>query len=93
MTLGKFYQCIEADEVMTHMQRVLWKFGNTRKEPEVFTTTQVNNGDRPAGYIVIAAVRETEEKFSGGKEEVTWFQRDRTYEDDATGGATRKKQQ
>jgi hypothetical protein len=88
MTLGKFYLCIEADEVTQHVQRVLWKFGNTRKEPEAFTTTQVNYG-----YIVIAAVRETEERFSGGKEEVTWFQRDRTYEDDATGGATKKKQQ
>ncbi len=57
--ISKFYQCVEADEAAQHIRRILWRFGDRSKEPTIFMTTRVNYGDRPAGCIAIAAVRET----------------------------------
>ncbi len=51
-------------------------------------TTRVNYGDRPAGCITIAAVREMASRFREGKEKAAWFLKNRTYVDDATGGAS-----
>ncbi len=50
-------------------------------------TTRVNYDNRPARCLALAAVRETAERFGGGKEEAAWFLKKRTYVDDATGGA------
>jgi hypothetical protein len=50
---------VEADEAAQHARRILWRFGDKSKEPTIFVTTRVNYGDRPAGCIAIAAVRET----------------------------------
>jgi hypothetical protein len=43
----------------------------------VFVTKQVNYGDRPAGCIAIAAVRETASRFGEGKEKAAWFLKNR----------------
>jgi hypothetical protein len=67
--------------------RILWKFRNRETEPTIFVTPRVNYGDKPEGGIDIAAVRETAEKFGGGREKAAWFLKNRTYVDDVTGGA------
>jgi hypothetical protein len=85
--ISKFYQCVEADEAAQHVGRILWRFGDKSKEP-IFVTMRVNYGDRPAGCIAIAAVWETADRFSEGKETAAWFRKNRTYMDDATGGAS-----
>ncbi len=77
-----------ADEAAQHVRRILWRFGDKTKEPTIFVTMRVNYGDRPAGCIAIAAVRETAARFGKGKETAAWFLRNRTYVDDATGGAS-----
>jgi hypothetical protein len=86
--ISKFYQCVEADEAAQHVRRILWRFGDKTKEPTIFVTTRVNYGDRPAGCIAIAAVRETADCFGKGRETAAWFLENRTYVDDATGGAS-----
>ncbi len=86
--ISKFYQCVEADEAAQHVRRILWRFGDRSKEPTIFVTTRVSYGDRPAGCIAIAAVRETVDRFGRGKETAAWFLKNRTYVDDATGGAS-----
>ncbi len=48
----------------------------------------MNYGDRPAGCIAIAAVRETADRFGVGRETAAWFLKNRTYVDDATGGGS-----
>jgi hypothetical protein len=48
-------------------------------------------GDRPAGCIATAAVRETADRFGEGRETAAWFLKNRTYVDDATGGASSMK--
>ncbi len=57
--VSKFYQCVEADEATQHVRRILWRFGDGEAEATIFVTTRVNYRDKPAGYIAIAAVRET----------------------------------
>ncbi len=86
--ISKFYQCVEADEAAQHVRIILWRFGDRSKKPTIFVTTRVNYGDRPAGCIAIAAVRETANRFGEGKETAAWFLKNRTYVDDATGGAS-----
>ena len=46
--------------------------GNEKAEPKIYITTTVNFGDKPAGCIAIAAVRETAEMF-GWDSEAAWF--------------------
>ncbi len=78
---------MEANETAQHARRILWRFSNTQKDPDVFRTTRVNYGDRPAGCIAMAVVQETAKRFGGSREEATLFLRNRTYVDDATRGA------
>jgi hypothetical protein len=79
---------VEADEAAQHVRRILWRFGERSQEPTNFVTTRVNYGDQPAGCIAIAAVREMATTFREGKERAAWFLKNRTYVDDATGGAS-----
>jgi hypothetical protein len=85
--LSKFYQRVLADELAQHVRRIIWRGGELDREPDVYVTTTVNFGDKPAGCIAIAATRETARMFSGGKENAAWFLTERTYVDDATAGA------
>ncbi len=86
--ISKLYQCVKTDESAQHVRRILWRFGEGAREPTIFVTTWVNNGDRPARCIAIAAVRETASRFGEGKEKAAWFLKNQTYVDDATGGAS-----
>jgi hypothetical protein len=88
--LSKFYQRVDADELAQHLRRVVWRGGNLNKEPDVYLTTTVNFGDKPAGCIAITAVRETARRFQEIDPEAAWFIRNRTYVDDATAGADSK---
>jgi hypothetical protein len=87
--ISKFYQCVEADEAAQHVRRILWRFGDRSKEPTIFVTTRVNYGDRPAGCIAIAAVRETADHFGKGKETAAWFLKNRTMWTTPPGGPAR----
>jgi hypothetical protein len=71
--ISKFYQCVEADKAAQHVRRILWRCGERSREPTIFVTTRVNYGDRPAGCIAIAAVRETATRFGEEKERTAWF--------------------
>ncbi len=86
--ISKFFQCVEADEAAQHVRRIMWRFGDMSAEPTIFVTMRVNYGDRPAGCIAIAAVRETADRFGNGRETAAWFLKNRTYVDDATGGGS-----
>jgi hypothetical protein len=81
--LSKFYQRVDADPIAQNLSRVMWRGG----EMKVYINTTVNFGDKPAGCIVIAAARETAEKFGGMHPEAAWFLKYRTYVDDATARA------
>ncbi len=85
--LSKFYQKVEADELTQHMRRVLWRDCDGSKEMRIYVTTTVNFGDRPAGCIAIAALRETAERYGADLPTAAWYLKYRTYVDDAVAGA------
>jgi hypothetical protein len=68
------------------MRRVVWRNGDEDSKVSVYVTTTVNFGDKPAGCIAIAAVRETAEMFGEGKPEAKWFIQNRTYVGDCMAG-------
>jgi hypothetical protein len=71
--LSKFYQKVEADELTQHMRRILWRDCDGSKEMRVYVTTTVNFGDRPAGCIAIAALRETAERYGADLPIAAWY--------------------
>ncbi len=85
--LSKFYQKVEADELTQHMRRILWRDCDGSKEMRIYVTTTVNFGDRPAGCIAIAALRETAERYGADLPTAVWYLKYRTYVDDAVAGA------
>ncbi len=89
--LSKFYQKVEADELTQHMRRILWRGCDGSKEMRVYVTTMVNFGDRPAGCIAIAALRETVERFLADLPIAAWYLKYRTYVDDAVAGSDTQK--
>ena len=53
---------------------------------KIYCTTTVNFGDKPAGCIAIAAIRETAERYSGSSD-AAFYLKNRTYVDDCVTGA------
>ena len=57
--LSKFYQSVLSCERDQHLRRILWRDGDSNQRPNVYVTTTVNFGDKPAGCVAQTAVRET----------------------------------
>jgi hypothetical protein len=89
--LSKFYQKVNANPLAQHLCRVMWRGGDATKKMKTYVTTTVNFGDKPAGCIAIAAIRETAEQFGGDYPKASWFLKHRTYVDDATAGPNSRK--
>ena len=84
--LSKFYNCVLADPVAQHTLRVIWRDGDLEAAPKVYCTTTVNFGDKPAGCLAIAAIKETADLF-GGDGKAAYFLKNRTYVDDCVAGS------
>ncbi|OBQ32859.1 MAG: hypothetical protein AN484_27625, partial [Aphanizomenon flos-aquae WA102] len=84
--LSKFYQRVQANPLAQHVRRILWRDGDTSREPDVYVTTTVNFGDKPAGCVAIAALRMTAAKYGDKYPDAQYFLQYRTYVDDATAG-------
>ena len=78
-----------ADPVAQHTHQVVWRDGDLEAVPKVYCTTTVNFGDKPAGYIAIAAIKETADLF-GGDGEAAYFLKNCTYVDDCVAGSNSK---
>jgi hypothetical protein len=84
--LSKFYNCALANDLAKHMRRVIQRYGDDEAKVKVFITATVSFGDWPAGFIALAAVRETAALFGAGKPEAHWFIQNRTYVNDCIAG-------
>lgn len=85
--LSKFYQSVAASEQDQHLRRVIWRGGDASKEPEIFVTTTVNFGDKPAGCIAQVAVRETADLYQHIDPVAAELIKSNTYVDDTLGGS------
>lgn len=64
MDISKFYQSVHSCERDQHLRRVLWRAKRKDSSLTTFVTTRVNFGDRPAGCVAQAALRETAKLYS-----------------------------
>ncbi len=78
---------MEADGLVQHLKSFLWRDCDSSEDLRTFVTTTVNFGDRPAGCIAIAAMRETAERYGEDLPEASWFLKYRTCLDNAVAGA------
>jgi hypothetical protein len=90
--ISKFYNSVKTDDVACNMCRVLWREGKTDEKPKIYVTTTVNFGDKPAGLIAIAAVRETAERFGQDFPRAAYILKNRIYVDDVIFGASTKEE-
>jgi len=65
--LSKFYQKVDANELMQHVRRVVWHGDDQSKELDIYVTTTVI-GKMLAGCITIAALRGTVGRYGEGME-------------------------
>lgn len=88
--ISKFYQSIIASEQDQHLRRVLWRSGQNDKQPDVYVTTTVNFGDRPAGCISLTALRMTADLYKDLDPEAAEKLKKDNYVDDLLSGAENK---
>ena len=84
--LSKFYQSVAASERDQHLRRVIWRNGNAKNDPEIYITTTVNFGDKPAGCVAQVAVRETADLYQHIDPVAAELIKTNTYCDDSLGG-------
>ena len=61
--IKKMYHNVATGELEGHVRRLLWREYRTDKAPDVYVFRTVTFGDRPAGCIVMTALRRTAEMF------------------------------
>ena len=85
--ISKFYQTVLSCERDQHVRRVVWRFGQQKAEPSVYITTRVNFGDKPAGCVAQAALRETARLYNHLSPLAAERIREDSYVDDLVTGA------
>jgi Pao retrotransposon peptidase len=84
--LSKFYQSVKSCPRDQHLRRVIWREGDCQREPEIYVTTTVNFGDKPAGCVAQTAVRETARLYRHIDERAAELIQNSTFCDDTLGG-------
>ena len=61
--ISKMYHNVRTGEVEGHVRRLLWRGYDVNRVPDTYVFQTVTFGDRPAGCIVMSALRRTAEMF------------------------------
>ena len=91
LDIKKFYNSILSVERDQHLRRVLWS-PVVGEKPVTYLTTTVNFGDRPAGCVVITALRKTAEMFGEINPVASKMLIEDTYVDDVITGVESKEE-
>ena len=84
--IAKMYHNVSTGE-LGHLRRLLWREYESNRSPDIYVFQRVTFGDRPAGCIVMSALRMTAEMFGSiGPEAADMITRD-SYMDDVVSGA------
>ena len=90
--IEKMYHNVETGDVEAHVRRLLWRSYETDRAPDVYVFRTVTFGDKPAGCIVMSALRATAEMFrSVSNEAANIIIRD-SYMDDIVSGSCSKEE-
>merc|ERR1711949_37001 len=62
--ISNMYHNMKTDQMEAHVRRLLWRECDHGRPPDIYCFERVTFGDRPAGCIVVSALRATAEMFS-----------------------------
>ena len=62
--ISKMYHNVQTGQMEAHVRRLLWRECDHGRPPDIYCFERVTFGDRPAGCIVVSALRATAEMFS-----------------------------
>ena len=85
--ISKMYHNVMTGELEGHVRRLLWREYQTNRAPDVYVFQTVTFGDRPAGCIVMSALRRTAEMFRCISERAASIIIEDSYMDDVVSGA------
>ena len=89
--IQKMYHNVETGDVEAHVRRLLWRSYEIERAPDVYVFQTVTFGDKPAGCIVMSALRATAELFrSVSNEAADTIIRDSYMDDIVSGSSTRE---
>ena len=61
--ISKMYHNVLTGQTEKHLRRLLWRDCNLEKPPDIYCFNTVTFGDRPAGCIVVSALKATADMF------------------------------
>jgi len=80
---------VERDQ---HLRRVIWRGGDEKRRPDIYVSTTVNFGDKPAGCVAQTAVRETAKLYRHLDSAAADLIINSTFCDDTLGGGDSKEE-
>ena len=90
--ITKMYHNVSTGELEGHVRRLLWREYDTSRSPDVYVFQTVTFGDRPAGCIVMSALRRTAEMFRSVDEKAAEMIIRDSYMDDVVSGTLDKEE-
>ena len=90
--ISKMYHNVGTGEMERHLRRMLWRECDQTKDPDTYCFEVVTFGDRPAGCIVVSALKATANMFSFIAPRAAEVITTDTYMDDLVTGANSEKE-
>ena len=84
--VAKMYHKVKTGQMEGNLRRLLWRDCNQDQPPDVYCFETVTFGDRPAGCIVVSALKATAKMFSFISEQAAEVIDKDTYMDDVVSG-------
>ena len=90
--ISKMYHNVKTGEMEGNLRRLLWRECDQTRNPDVYCFEVVTFGDRPAGCIVVSALKATANMFSFISQRAADVINTDTYMDDIVSGAETEKE-
>ena len=84
--ISKMYHNVRTGTMEANLRRLLWRDCNQKRPPDIYSFQTVTFGDRPAGCIVVSALRETASMFADVSERAAYVLQNDSYMDDVLSG-------
>ena len=88
--ISKMYHNVLTGQTEKHLRRLLWRDCNLEKPPDIYCFNTVTFGDRPAGCIVVSALKATADMFEFMSPKAAEVIQSDAYMDDIVSGADSK---
>ena len=84
--ISKMYHNVRTGQMEANLRRLLWRDCEQNRPPDIYCFQTVTFGDRPAGCIVVSALRATADMFTSISEDAASVIKKDSYMDDVISG-------